>query len=77
MNKRAIWVSFFSLALLAACEKPSESDCKRAVVNILRISSSRKRPAATSCTLSNSTPSSSTCVEFGGIDPGVIPPMSA
>ena len=42
-----------------------------------RVSASRKRPPSTSLTLSNCTPSSSMRVENGGIEPGVVPPMSA
>ena len=41
------------------------------------ISASRRRPPSTSLTLSISTPSSSMRVENGGIEPGVMPPMSA
>ena len=41
------------------------------------VSPSRKRPPSTSLTLSNWTPSSSMRVENGGIEPGVVPPMSA
>ncbi len=42
-----------------------------------RVSASRKRPPSTSLTLSICTPSSSMRVENGGIEPGVVPPMSA
>jgi hypothetical protein len=42
-----------------------------------RNSASRSRPSRTSRKLSNSTPSSSMVVENGGIEPGVLPPMSA
>ena len=46
-------------------------------VRIAVSSSSRKMPSRTSCTLSSSTPSSLMCFENGGIEPGVMPPMSA
>ncbi len=52
-------------------------DGQRPLSSSARVSSSRKRPFSTSLTLSNSTPSSSIRVEKGGIDPGVVPPMSA
>jgi hypothetical protein len=41
------------------------------------ISASRSTPRSTSLTLLICTPSSSMRVENGGIEPGVVPPMSA
>ncbi|MCC2676933.1 MAG: hypothetical protein K0R58_3880 [Ramlibacter sp.] len=41
------------------------------------ISASRRTPRSTSLKLLISTPSSSMCVENGGMEPGVMPPTSA
>ena len=46
-------------------------------VSSARSSASRNTPRSTSCTLSSSTPSSSMVFESDGIEPGVMPPMSA
>ena len=41
------------------------------------VSASRNRPSSTSSQLSNSTPSSCTSRLVAGIEPGVMPPISA
>ena len=41
------------------------------------ISLSKNLPEDTSLKLSMRTPSSSTCIEFAGAEPGVMPPISA
>ena len=48
-----------------------------AAVSSSRVSSSRNRPSSTSSQLSNSTPSSCTLRLCAGMEPGVMPPISA
>ncbi|CFU08354.1 Uncharacterised protein [Bordetella pertussis] len=71
----------FSLAAICACRSAMFWSGLRAgqrpEARISRASRSRNSPLPTSWKLVNSTPSSSTVRESGGIEPGVVPPMSA
>ena len=59
----------FGLEVVRAGQRPDP--------RIWRAASSRNSPFLTSWKFVNSTPSSSTVLESGGMEPGVVPPISA